>query len=144
MRLATIGFTQSSAERFFERLRQARVARLIDIRLHNMSQMAGFTKRTDLPYLLKQICDVDYLHRPMLAPTPRLLLSYRQKKIEWPEFEREFVRLIKRRRIEASVSEELINRAVLLCSEASPEHCHRRLVAEYLQTQFANLQIIHL
>jgi uncharacterized protein (DUF488 family) len=144
VRLATIGFTKSSAEHFFERLREAKVARLIDVRLHNTSQMSGFSKKTDLSYFLRELCAIDYLHRPMLAPTPKLLARYQAKMITWPEYEREFRQLIRRRRAETSVTRDLLDNSVLLCSEASPEWCHRRLLAEYLQTKFEDLVITHL
>ena len=144
MEIATIGFTQSSAEHFFERLRAAGVRRLIDVRLHNVSQLAGFAKRDDLAYFLRTICDADYLHEPRLAPSEELLSSYRGKEIEWSEYERRFLDLISERRVHVELKKDLFARSVLLCSEASAEHCHRRLVAEYLQARWGNLQITHL
>ena len=68
MRLFTIGFTKKSAEGFFTNLSKAGVKRVIDIRLNNMSQLAGFTKRDDLRYFLRTICNIDYIHLPELAP----------------------------------------------------------------------------
>jgi uncharacterized protein (DUF488 family) len=144
MRLFTIGFTQTSAESFFERLRQAGVRRVVDVRLHNVSQLAGFAKRDDLKYLLKVIGDIDYLHRLELAPTQELLDAYRQRKVPWATYERDFLALIAERRIEATLPREQFEDACLLCSEATAQRCHRRLVADYLQQQWGNLEIVHL
>ena len=144
MEIATIGFTQSSAERFFERLRAARIRRLIDVRLHNVSQLAGFAKREDLAYFLKEICAIDYLHEPLLAPTEELLSAYRGREIEWADYERRFLELLAERSAHTAFDKQIFEGSVLLCSEAKPEHCHRRLVAEYLKARWGNLQITHL
>ena len=125
--VATIGFTKSTAERFFERLIGAGVTRVIDVRLHNTSQLAGFAKADDLGYLLGKIGGIDYVHEPLLAPTDDIL------------------RLMAERRIEARLKPELFSRACLLCSEATPDHCHRRLVCEYLNDKWGGrLEVRHL
>lgn len=142
--LFTVGFTRRSAEGFFSTLADAGVKRVIDIRLHNVSQLAGFAKRDDLVYFLKTICGIEYLHRPDLAPSAELLDCYRKKEIAWPEFEASFGKLMRERGMERLVDRATLDRGCLLCSEHDPAHCHRRLVAEYLQHHFGNMRICHL
>lgn len=144
MKLFTIGFTRKSAERFFEELIQARVKRLIDIRLNNVSQLAGFTKKEDLRYFTKTICKIEYEHLPDLAPTKDILDAYKKRKGDWAVYERQFLDLMRSRRIQESVKQETLDGACLLCSEESPLHCHRRLVAEYLQQHWSGLEVVHL
>jgi uncharacterized protein (DUF488 family) len=140
--LFTIGFGRRSAASFFGALREAQVSTLVDVRLHNTSQLAGFTKRDDLPFFLRELCDADYVNDPVLAPTEDLLARYRADH-DWPAYERDFRALIRRRRIEQRV-ERFADRAVLLCSEPSADHCHRRVVAEHLASKWGNLDVIHL
>jgi len=144
VKLFTIGFTRKSAERFFEELIQARVKRLIDIRLNNVSQLAGFTKKEDLRYFTKTICKIEYEHLPDLAPTKDILDAYKKRKGDWAVYERQFLDLMRSRRIQESVKQETLDGACLLCSEESPLHCHRRLVAEYLQQHWSGLEVVHL
>lgn len=144
IKLFTIGFSKKSAQRFFTLLSEAGVQRVLDIRLNNVSQLAGFTKKDDLRYFLQALLGVDYLHLPELAPTKDLLDEYRKKGHDWSVYKKSFLELISRRHIEASVSEDLLNRACLLCSEETPDHCHRRLVAEYLLDALGNIEIVHL
>jgi uncharacterized protein (DUF488 family) len=145
MNLMTIGFTRTSAERFFGRLVDAGVRRVIDVRLKPRSQLAGFAKSGDLEFFLRAVSDIDYVHEPLLAPTPDILDAYRKKRIDWPSYEREFIRLMKHREIEARLDPTLYDGGCLLCSEAEPQHCHRRLVAEYLGREWAGpMQIHHL
>ncbi|HEX5939396.1 MAG TPA: DUF488 domain-containing protein [Dehalococcoidia bacterium] len=112
--------------------------------MHNVSQLAGFAKREDLAYFLKEICAIDYLHEPLLAPTEELLSAYRGKEIEWADYERRFLELLTERSVHTALDKQMFEGSVLLCSEAEPEHCHRRLVAEYLKARWGNLQITHL
>lgn len=142
--LFTIGFTQKTAEQFFETLSKAGVKRVVDTRLNNVSQLAGFAKRADLAYFLKKIGDIDYVHLPQLAPTQEMLDAYKKQKGDWETYEQQFVQLMHDRQIEQQVSPELLSDSCLLCSEAKPHHCHRRLVAEYLQQQWGTLNIHHL
>jgi uncharacterized protein (DUF488 family) len=143
--ICTIGFTRKSATEFFELLRAAGIARLIDVRLHNVSQLAGFSKRDDLAYFLREICRAEYVHEPLLAPTEELLAAYRGRLIRWDEYERRFNALIAEREIERTVPRERFAvPAVLLCSEATAERCHRRLVAEYLAEKWGDVSIRHL
>lgn len=142
--LFTIGFTQKTAEAFFTKLQSAGVRRVLDIRLNNVSQLAGFAKRDDLRYFLKSICDIDYLHLPNMAPTQEILDAYKKEKGGWAAYKRDFKSLIVARRIEESVSPETLAGGCLLCSEASPDYCHRRIVAEYLQSKLGNIDIIHI
>lgn len=133
IQLFTIGFTQKSAEQFFETLINSGVKTLIDTRLNNVSQLAGFAKKNDLKYFLKQIGGIDYIHITDLAPTKDILDDYKKNKGDWGVYEEKFLKLISERQIEKKVTPELINHGCLLCSEAKPYNCHRRLVAEYLQ-----------
>ncbi len=145
MEIFTIGFAKKSAEHFFGTLSQAGIARLIDVRLSNRSQLAGFTKRDDLPYFLRELCGTAYLHQPLLAPTQEILDRYRKRRGSWQEYEREFLDLMKRRRIEDHLDPALFEqRSVLLCSEPTADRCHRRLVVEYLGQYWHDLVITHL
>ncbi len=144
MTLFTIGFTKTTAEHFFTRLRNAGVKRLIDVRLNNRSQLAGFAKRQDLEYFLREIADIEYVYRPEWAPTQDILDAYKKSKGSWDVYDVAFNKLIADRQIEQYADAELLDNACLLCSEDTPEHCHRRLVAEYLQRKFEGLEICHL
>jgi uncharacterized protein (DUF488 family) len=144
MKVFTIGFTKKSAETFFTRLQRAQVKRLVDVRLNNVSQLAGFTKRDDLRYFTKAICNIDYLHVPELAPTQDMLNTYKKEKGDWAIYERRFLELMRERQIERTIDRGLIDGGCLLCSEEKPHHCHRRLVAEYLKQHWGNLEIEHI
>ena len=144
MRLYTLGFTRKSAESFFELLRVSGANRVIDVRLNNVSQLAGFTKRDDLAYFLRQVCSMDYEHMPDLAPTRELLKAYRDGEISWDDYEAQFLALMAERRIEELPIQALMDNACLLCSEETADQCHRRLVAEYLQGKWSGMEIIHL
>jgi uncharacterized protein (DUF488 family) len=144
MRLFTIGFTKKTARQFFTRLMESGVRRVVDVRLNNVSQLAGFTKKDDLKYFLRAIGEMDYVHIPELAPTQKMLDTYKKEKGDWAVYEREFLELIKTRRIEESMRQAITDNDCLLCSEPTAEHCHRRLVAEYLQQHWPSLEISHL
>lgn len=143
MKLFTIGFTKKSAEAFFTKLQVAGAKLLVDIRLNNVSHLAGFAKRNDLRYFAKTICHIDYTHLPELAPTKNILDAYKKHK-DWGLYERQFLDLIAERKIEEKFQRELLDGACLLCSEDKPNHCHRRLVAEYLKEKWGNVEIQHL
>lgn len=144
MRLWTIGFTKKSASTFFGLLRDAGVATVVDVRLNNVSQLAGFAKRDDLAYFLDEICGVAYVHRLDLAPTRSMLDEYRGHGIGWAAYEARFLASLRERRVEDTVPRELLDNAVLLCSEHEPDHCHRRLVAEHLARHWDDVRIEHL
>lgn len=144
MKVFTIGFTKTSAESFFTRLKNAQVREVIDVRLNNVSQLAGFTKKDDLRYFLRAICGIEYTHRTELAPTQDMLDAYKKKRGEWAEYEERFLELMEGRRIETLAPREAFEAACLLCSEHKPDFCHRRLVAEYLRSKWGNLDIVHL
>src|SRR5712692_1409814 len=144
MKVFSIGFTKRSAEAFFTRLKEVGVKRLIDVRLNNVSQLAGFTKKDDLRYFTKTICNIDYAHVPELAPTQDILDAYKKQKGDWRVYERQFLELMRERRIEESTPRELMDFACLLCSEETPDHCHRRLVAEYLKERWGDVEIEHI
>jgi uncharacterized protein (DUF488 family) len=145
MEIYTIGFARRSAESFFEALKSAGVDLLIDVRLNNTSQLAGFTKKQDLPYLLREICRAQYIHELSLAPTQDMLKSYKNREISWNEYERRYLALIADRQVDQQLSTELFaTKTVLLCSEARAEHCHRRLVVQYLASTWRDVTGIHL
>jgi uncharacterized protein (DUF488 family) len=145
MEIYSIGFTQKTAEQFFGLLKRAGVRRLLDVRLNNVSQLAGFTKREDLQFFLKAICGAEYQHEPMLAPTQEILDDYKKRKGSWLKYEARFVALMAERKIEEKIDRSLFSiPTVLLCSEPTAEHCHRRLVLEYLEEKWGNLKIMHL
>lgn len=144
MKLYTIGFTKSTAESFFSRIRNAGVKRVVDVRLNNISQLAGFAKRNDLRYFLRALCETDYEHRPELAPTQEMLDAYKKHRGDWATYEVEFRELMRRRRIDETISRSTADGACLLCSESKPHHCHRRLVAEYLKGTWNDVEIVHL
>jgi uncharacterized protein (DUF488 family) len=139
----TIGFTRKSAEEFFTRLRRPGLKRLLDVRLNNSSQLAAFAKKADLEYFVRTICEIDYAHLTELAPTQELLDSYKKKKADWERYAADFLTLIRDRKVEETVSRELLDGSCLLCSEDTAEHCHRRLVAEYFQ-RVHGCEIVHL
>jgi uncharacterized protein (DUF488 family) len=141
----TIGFTQTTAEHFFERLADAGVERLLDVRLNNSSQLAGFAKAKDLPYFLRELVGASYEHEPLLAPTQELLDEYRKRKGDWSTYEAEFLELMESREIETSLaSADFQTSTALLCSEAAAENCHRRLVCEYLAGHWPDVRAVHL
>ena len=142
--LSTIGFTKKTAQEFFEILKEANIKRVIDIRLNNVSQLAGFAKKKDLQYFLKEIADIDYIHLVDLAPTKEILDDYKKNKGEWSVYEQQFTDLMTKREIEKKLDPEIIEDSCLLCSEAKPHNCHRRLVAEYLSNHWGNMKITHL
>ena len=145
MNVFTIGFTKKTAEEFFGKLRQPGLERLVDVRLNNVSQLAGFTKREDLQFFLKEICGADYRHEPQLAPTQEILDEYKKNKGSWLDYEVKFLALMADRKIEDKIDRAWFSvPTVLLCSEPTAEHCHRRLVLEYLRDKWGDLTIAHL
>ncbi len=144
MKLSTIGFTRKPARRFFDLLRQSGARRVVDVRLHNGSQLAGFAKKDDLAYFLGELCGMEYVHLPALAPTKEMLDDYRKRRCDWETYEDRFIALMRERRIEATVQREIVSDGCLLCSEDKPHHCHRRLVAEYLKQHWGDVEIVHL
>ena len=125
-------------------MKDAGIGRLLDVRLNNASRLAGFARRADLPYFLERLCDAEYVHEPRLAPTREILDAYR-KGGGWPNYERAFLDLLRERRVEETLDRDLFEvPTVLLCSEASAEHCHRRLVLEYLDREWKGVRAKHL
>ena len=145
MEIYSIGFTKKSASQFFGALKDAGIERLLDVRLNNTSQLAGFAKKADLEYFLKEICGAAYEHEPLLAPTQEILDAYKKRKGSWEAYTDAYLALIRSRKVESEVSRESFEkRTVLLCSEATAEHCHRRLALEYLQQHWDSVNIVHL
>lgn len=142
--LFTIGFAKKDARTFFEILRSEKVRKVIDVRLNNVSQLAGFTKKNDLRYFLEKILGCEYQHRPDWAPTDDILDPYKKKKTTWGDYVRDFTILMEQRLIGNDVTPKDLDHCCLLCSEPTPEQCHRRLIAERLNRIFPNLKIVHL
>ncbi len=145
MEIYSIGFTKKSAQQFFGALRSAGIRRLVDVRLNNSSQLAGFAKKQDLAFFLRELCEAEYLHEPLLAPTQEMLDDYKKRKGAWTEYEARFLALMAQREIERHLDRSSFETpSALLCSELSPEQCHRRLVLEYLGDRWGEIKAIHL
>ena len=145
MEIRTIGFTKHTAQQFFESLKVAGVERLIDVRLNNSSQLAAFAKRDDLRYFLAELCNIEYSHEPLLAPTHEMLDAFKKHKGPWGDYASSFLDLMAQRKIESAVDPVIFERpTALLCSEHTAEHCHRRLVVEYLNDKWGDVKAIHL
>jgi uncharacterized protein (DUF488 family) len=140
----TIGFTEKTAEMFFSLLKTSNAIRIIDVRLNNVSQLAGFTKKDDLKYFLKEIMQWDYIHMPEYAPTQDILQDFKKKRISWQNYTEKYIDLLDERNIIARLNYNKIINSVFLCSENDPEYCHRRLLAEYIQKYNNSIEIIHL
>ncbi|WP_402720344.1 DUF488 family protein [Janthinobacterium rivuli] len=144
-RILSIGFTGKNAERFFTLLKNGNVKTLFDVRLQNTSQLAGFAKRDDLKYFLKNICDIDYVEIPELYPEANLLKDYKNKVVTWDYYQEKYLELLSRRSVESVLSPSLLDNGCLLCSEHKPHQCHRRLAIEYLKSRWVqNFKIEHL
>ena len=145
MEIYSIGFTKKSASEFFGTLKAHGIERLLDVRLNNTSQLAGFAKQADLLYFLREICGAAYEHEPLLAPTQDILDAFKKHKGSWEVYSEAYLALIRSRKVESALSRESFQKkTVLLCSEATAEHCHRRLALEYLQKEWGNIRILHL
>jgi uncharacterized protein (DUF488 family) len=145
MEIYSIGFTQKSAREFFGTLKAHGIERLLDVRLNNTSQLAGFAKQADLAYFLREICGIVYEHEPLLAPTQDILDAFKKRKGDWDVYNDAYLSLIRSRKVESVLSKEsFLKKTVLLCSEATPEHCHRRLALEYLQRHWEGVELHHL
>lgn len=145
MEIYSIGFTQKSAREFFGILKAFGIERLLDVRLNNTSQLAAFAKQADLAYFLGEICGAVYEHEPLLAPTQDILDAFKKKKGSWDTYSESYLALIRSRKVESVLSKEsFLKKTVLLCSEATAEHCHRRLALEYLQKEWGGVKIVHL
>ncbi len=144
IKLYTIGFTEKSAQKFFELLEQNRVRKIIDTRISNNSQLSGFAKGRDLQFFARRLANIDYVHELNFAPTKELLRKYRKKEISWKKYTEEYLDLLDSRNIKETINVKSLHECCLLCSEHSPEKCHRRLLAEYLQGINPDIQIVHL
>lgn len=141
MKVLTIGFTEKKAERFFSLLKISGSRKLVDVRLNNVSQLSGFAKKDDLKYFLNELCGIEYLHAPDLAPTKMILKPYQQKEIGWNEYADRFLELMSKRSIEKAFSPSVLDGACLLCSEHLPHQCHRSLVVEYLKAHWPGVEV---
>ena len=142
--LYTVGFSGKDAKTFFELLKLNNVQTLLDVRLNNVSQLSGYTKKNDLTYFLDKICGIEYKHLPILAPSKEILDSYKSKKMSWNDYEIKYMRLINERKVENELKNIDFDRACLLCNEKTAEQCHRRLAANIIKDMFMAEKIIHL
>ncbi|MGF6770085.1 uncharacterized protein (DUF488 family) [Paraburkholderia sp. GAS199] len=143
--VATIGFTGKSAKSFFDLLARAGVKTVLDVRLNNTSQLAGFAKKQDLAFFLKQICSAAYIEVKDLAPEAALLKRYQSKLLAWDDYADAYLELLAKRRVESALDAAMFDSACLLCSEHLPHRCHRRLALEYLNSQWGGrLAVTHL
>ena len=133
MTVFSLGFTKKNAEQFFHLLRANHVKTVLDVRLNNVSQLAGFAKRDDLAFFLREVANIDYVAMPDWAPTESLMKQYKSGDIGTERFEDDFMALMAQRNIERDVPRALLEHGCLLCSEHEPHQCHRRLVLQYLQ-----------
>lgn len=141
MKIYTIGFTKKTAKEFFQILKDNQIEQLVDIRLNNTSQLAGFTKKRDLEYFLKAISNIDYYYFDFLAPTKEL----RKMVDNWPLYTREYLKLLDERNVLDHLNPKFFHkRTVLLCSEPLARNCHRGILADYLKEYWENVEIIHL
>ncbi|WP_441937286.1 DUF488 domain-containing protein [Neorhizobium galegae] len=143
MDVTTIGFTKTTAEDFFGRIKAAGVKRVLDVRLHNTSQLAGFAKSDDLAFFLKTICGAGYVHEPLLAPTEEIMTAFKKQKGDWTIFQNDFMGLMAERQVESHLKPEAFDGSCLLCSEDTPHHCHRRLVCDYLNGKWGGKLSVH-
>ena len=145
MNIYTIGFTKKTAREFFEKLQGADAKYLLDTRLNNTSQLAGFSKRKDLEYFVENLTDMEYLELPILAPTSEILKQYRSDG-DWQAYEVEYNGMLIERDVAREIDASLFaDGAVLLCSEPTAEKCHRRLAAEFLRREvLGEASIVHL
>lgn len=144
MNIYTIGFTKKKAEYFFNVLTKSGVKRIVDVRLNNVSQLAGFAKRDDLRYFLKTICGISYIHIQEFAPDKEILDNFKKKKGDWATYESSFINLMKKRQLDKKYVGKIIDGDCFLCSEDTPDNCHRRLVAEYLEVCWNDITITHI
>jgi uncharacterized protein (DUF488 family) len=144
IKLYTIGFTNKSAEQFFELLKINRITTIIDTRINNISQLSGFAKGRDLAYFARELGNIEYIHKLDFAPTKELLEKYRKKLITWEEYETEYINLLDTRKICSKINIEQFHQNCFLCSEHTPEKCHRRLLVDYLKSRFNSIEIQHL
>ena len=145
MEIYSIGFTQKTAEQFFGILKDAGIRRLMDVRLNNVSQLAGFSKRDDLAFFMHAILSGSYVHEPLLAPTHEILDAYKKRNGNWNEYAAAFTELIRTRQIERHLDRDsFLQPTAMLCSEPTADHCHRRLVLEYLNERWGGFSIRHL
>jgi uncharacterized protein (DUF488 family) len=141
-KIYTIGFTKTTAEKFFTRLINLKIQKVIDIRLNNTSQLSGFAKAEDLKFFLKSLAKIEYIHEPLLAPTQKILNDYKKNNGEWKIYEEKFLNIMMQRQIEKKFSPDFFENSCLLCSEDKPHYCHRRLVVEYLNEKWKTKAII--
>jgi uncharacterized protein (DUF488 family) len=144
LKVFTIGYGSKNAREFFTILKQAGIRKVIDVRLYNTSQLAGFTKKQDIEYFLQTIVGASYIHLPIMAPTKQLLNDYKKGLISWQQYETQFKSIIAQRQIDKHIIPQDMDMACFLCNEATADNCHRRLVAEYLAGLWPNISIIHL
>lgn len=140
----TIGFTQKTARGFFTSLIKHSVEGILDTRLNNTGQLAGFSKKNDLEYFSNEIMGKPYTHWLDSAPTDEILTAFKKKQISWETYSAEYLSLLKSRKLAQNIDPTSLHMSCLLCSEHSPKYCHRRILAEYLKDHYKDVTIVHL
>jgi uncharacterized protein (DUF488 family) len=143
MNIYTIGYTPKTAEQFFELIKKNNIKLLLDIRLNNKSQIAGFTKRENLPYFLWELCQCKYEHCLEFTPNEEM---YNEKKISWERYTRDYIILIESRGTYKNFIDRFADyeNICLLCSESTPDRYHRRLLAEMIIQNNPDTILTHL
>jgi uncharacterized protein (DUF488 family) len=146
MKVYTIGYTKKSAEEFFGLLESNGIEQILDVRLKNTSQLAGFSKKQDLEYFLQRLSGIGYEHLEFLAPTSEIREAYEESGKDWDVYVEEFLKLLEERKVLERLDSDLFSqkKCCLLCAEPEADRCHRRLVAEYLQRSWPEVEIAHL
>ena len=144
MELFTIGYTKKSAEKFFGIITDNKIEIVADVRLYNSTQLAGFSKSVDLQYFLKKICSCNYIALKQLAPNPSLFENYKNGKTTWNEYEKIYNKFLDTQANLDFFYAFKNKRICILCAESTPEHCHRRLIAEKISKTYDNVKITHL
>ena len=142
--LFTIGYTKKSAEKFFGIITDKKVEIMADVRLYNSTQLAGFSKSSDLKYFLEKICGCDYIALKQLAPNPSLFENYKNGKTTWNEYEKIYNKFLDTQANLDFFYAFKNKRICILCAESTPEHCHRRLIAQKISKTYDNVKITHL
>lgn len=145
-KIFTVGSARKTAEEFFTLLEDNGVKKIIDVRLNNTSQLLAFAKYPDIEYFTRKILGGEYFHDKRFAPSEKILVRYKKNVIGWDDYETEFADLMTYRDIETYIADKYSTQEnyCLLCTEVSPENCHRRLVAEKIREVLGDVEIVHL
>jgi uncharacterized protein (DUF488 family) len=135
LEIYTSGTSGITAERFFLRLRELKATSVIDTRIHPSSQLSGYSKQESLKYFLKEILQIPYIYESQLCPIEQDFKLYKNKQMIWKTYQDKYYQLLINRNIKEKIDfSPWGDRPVILCSESSPDQCHRRLAAEFISS----------